>query len=358
MSTAPTSIPVANVPRMPTASSPPSRSFPFAAGPLRGWIAVAVAAAVATAAAGGRAQPPAGDGGEDPLVTVGAERITRGDLDAALRGLGADTLPDGEAWRRATAVAIDQLVEERLLRGEFARRNTRATDAEVDRAVAQLVAQGRAPDDGAHAAIRARLALEIGARKLLLPQLDEAALAATFAKHRRELDGTRLRVSHVVLRPDPGLGADAIPAAVRRAESIRERIIAGGMSFAEAAARHSAGPSRRHGGDLGFSARGGVHHEAFASAAFALEQGAVSRPVVTPFGVHLITVTAVEPGTADAVEVRAKVEQLWLRQAVGDLVARLRQGTAVTYAPGVPRLERQPDDAAAPPRDAGADGTR
>jgi len=342
---------------MPTAPVPPSRSGPVAAGRLRGRFVVAVAAALAAVAGGGRAQP-ADDGGADPLVTVGAERIGRGDLDAALRRLGADALPDGEARRRATALAIEQLVEERLLRGEFARRNIRVTDAEVDRAVAQLVAQGRAPADGADAAIRARLELEIGVRKLLLPQLDEAALAATFAKHRREVDGTRLRVSHVVLRPDPGLGADAIPAAVRRAESIRARIVAGGMSFAEAAALHSAGPSRQRGGDLGLAPRVGVHHEAFASAAFALEEGDVSRPVITPSGVHLITVTAVEPGTADAVEVRSKVEQLWSRQALGDLVARLRQGTTITYAPGVPRLERQPDDAEAPPRGAGPDGAR
>ena len=71
MTVARSSIPVVRFPRMPTAPVPPSRSGPVAAGRLRGRFVVAVAAALAAAVGGGRAQP-ADDGGTDPLVTVGA----------------------------------------------------------------------------------------------------------------------------------------------------------------------------------------------------------------------------------------------------------------------------------------------
>jgi len=338
-----------------SADAPRGRRFAAAAG-RRGFV-LAVAVAIAAAAGVGRTQPPAADDGAELLVLVGEERIVKADLAATLRRLGADALPPGEARQRATMLAIEQLVEERLLRTEIGRQNIRATESELDRAVAQLVAQGKAPEGGVNADVRRRLEFDVCVRKLLLPQLDEAALAATFAKHRREIDGTRLRVSHVVLRPDPGHGDDAIPAAVRRAEAIRAQIVDGGLSFADAAARHSAGPSRHRGGDLGATARTGPHHEAFAGAAFALEQGDVSRPVVTPFGVHLITVTAVEAGTGDARALRPKVEQLWSRQALGDLVARLRQAATITYSPGVPHVERNADGSAAPARDSAATGT-
>lgn len=336
---------------------PAPRRRRFAAGLV---LLVGATVAIATAARDARPQPAADDGrrGDDAdvLVTVGDDRIVRGDLDAALRRLGAEGLPDGEPRQRATLLAIEQLVDERLLRAEIARQKIRATDADVDRAVAQLVAQGKAPEGPGGGEIRKRLEFEVCVKKLLLPQLDEAALAATFARHRRELDGTRLRISHLVLRPDPGLGDEAVPAAVRRAEAIRAEIVDGGLSFAEAAARHSAGPSRHRGGDLGLAARGGPHGDAFASAAFALEQGELSRPVVTPFGVHLITVTAVEPGTADARALRPKIEQLWSRQALADLLARLRQSTAITFAPGVPHVERGGAEGEGPSRDPGDTG--
>jgi parvulin-like peptidyl-prolyl isomerase len=322
---------------------------------------LAATVATATPARDARPQPAADEGGRgdgtDVLVTVGEERIVKADLAAALRRLGAEALPAGEARQRAMALAIEQLVEERLLRMEIARQKIRATDADIDRGVAQLIAQGMPPAEAAGEQVRKRLELDVCTKKLLLPQLDEAALAATLEKHRRELDGTRLRLSHVVLRPDPGLGDEAIPAAVRRAEAIRTQIVDGEMPFAEAAARHSAGPSRHRSGDLGLAVRGSPHHEAFAAAAFALEQGELSRPVVTPFGVHLITVTAVEPGTADPRSLRPKVEQLWARRALADLLARLRQSTSITYAPGVPHVDRDGPGAALQPRDPGASGS-
>jgi peptidyl-prolyl cis-trans isomerase C len=328
-------------------------------GPLRLFL-LSAAVAIAMPAHDARPQPAPDAGGRrdgtDVLVTVGEERIVKADLAAALRRLGAEALPAGEARQRATTLAIEQLVEERLLRAEIARQKIRATDADIDRGVAQLIAQGMPPAEAAGEQVRTRLELEVCTKKLLLPQLDEAAFSATLEKHRRELDGTRLRLSHVLLRPDPGRGDEAIPAAVRRAEAIRAQIVDGGMPFAEAAARHSAGPSRHRGGDLGLAVRGSPHHEAFAAAAFALDQGELSRPVVTPFGVHLITVTAVEPGTADPRALRPKVEQLWARRALADLVARLRQSTSITYAPGVPHVDRDGPGAAGAPRDPGATG--
>ena len=115
--------------------------------------------------------------------------------------------------------------------------------------------------------------------------------------HRCELDGTELAVSHILLRPGSDNRPQAIEKLVQQARAIRADIVSGRISFAEAAGKYSAGPSASQQGRLGFIPRHGVMEEAFSRAAFALEVGQVSQPVVTRFGVHLIRCDAVKPGT-------------------------------------------------------------
>ncbi|MGL5380016.1 peptidylprolyl isomerase, partial [Clostridium sp.] len=74
-------------------------------------------------------------------------------------------------------------------------------------------------------------------------------------------------------------------------EKIREEIVAGNDTFEQAAMKYSSCPSKDQGGNLGAFGRGMMVPE-FEQAAFALEIGAVSEPVQTQFGFHLIMVEA------------------------------------------------------------------
>ncbi len=76
--------------------------------------------------------------------------------------------------------------------------------------------------------------------------------------------------------------------------------IEAGMAFEEAAAAHSEDPSAQQGGYLGEFVRGDMV-PSFEEAVFSLEPGQVSRPVVTPYGVHLVRLEEV----VDSVTVEA-----------------------------------------------------
>jgi peptidyl-prolyl cis-trans isomerase D len=78
--------------------------------------------------------------------------------------------------------------------------------------------------------------------------------------------------------------------ALETARRVRAEIVAG-ADFAEQARNYSVDPATKdRGGDLGWFARGDMT-PAFEQAAFALEPGEISEPVLTPFGYHIIQVT-------------------------------------------------------------------
>lgn len=138
-----------------------------------------------------------------------------------------------------------------------------------------------------------------------------------FKAHKRDYDGSQVRASHILFRPEQA--TETNKQLVERANQVREQIESGKLAFEEAAEKYSAGPSGRKGGDLGWIARFGVMFEEFAKAAYQTEKGQISQPVTTPFGVHLIKVTDMKPGTKQWTEV---VEQMRPPASV-DLFERL-----------------------------------
>ena len=71
------------------------------------------------------------------------------------------------------------------------------------------------------------------------------------------------------------------------AERIRGLIVNENNDFADMASKHSDGPSKTKGGDLG-KFKFEVMAKEFSEAAFALEVGSISEVVETGFGFHII----------------------------------------------------------------------
>jgi len=309
-------------------------------------------------------QAAATAGSADVIATVGSAVILRGDLDRIvqrnLAGMQGE-LVTAERRRELEAAALEQLVDQRLLRNEIARQQIPVSAVEVDDAVVrlreQLTERGVAWEQFVERsgldeeAIREQAVLEVGLDKLLRPRLRDDRLRDLFQNRRREFDGTRLQVSHIVLRPDIGRGDVAVAEAIEKATAIRGTILRSGLSFADAARRHSAGPSRSDGGDLGWITRHGQFHEEFARQAFLLAKGELSPPTVTPSGVHLIQVTAIEPGNGDLASIRQEVTRLAAAELLRETITAARAATAIDYAAGVHHFDpATPPDGPTPRR--------
>ncbi|QXP84678.1 SurA N-terminal domain-containing protein [Methylococcus sp. Mc7] len=105
----------------------------------------------------------------------------------------------------------------------------------------------------------------------------------------------RRKVSHILVTADLAKPEEEA-AALAKINQIRDRLLKG-EDFAKVAKETSDDRvSAEKGGDLGVVTKGAMEPN-FEKAALALSQGAVSEPVRTSFGYHLITVTELVPAT-------------------------------------------------------------
>lgn len=130
-----------------------------------------------------------------------------------------------------------------------------------------------------------------------LEAVSEADLRSAYEQELVRFQGDEeRRAAHILFEVDEASEADVREKAVQ----LRERILAGELTFAEAAAEYSDDPgSAAQGGDLGLNGRG-LFVGPFEDTLFAMGQGEVSEPVRTEFGYHLIQlneVKATEPPT-------------------------------------------------------------
>ena len=299
---------------------------------------------------------PAARGADDadPVATVGDTVLTVSDLERTVRRRSAGRPSGDAAVERARALA--ELVDEVVLRAEIDRRGIAATDREIDdrmAALSQDLATRKSNLDAFLAdqkldrtSLRQRLALDIAMARLAAALVTPEALERARQNHQREFDGTRVRVAHIVLRPNGADGPRAVAELETRAAAIRRAILEGELTFAEAAARHSAGPSRHRGGDIGFIPRHGQLSEDFARACFALDRGEVSPPIATPFGVHLATVLEADEGSIDPAQFRPQLERLAAQSEIFRLLRECRGATTITVEPGYEIAEEQAPSAA------------
>jgi parvulin-like peptidyl-prolyl isomerase len=311
------------------------------------------------------AQPPASAGAppidqapgepENAIVAhVGPRTIDRRAVERLAERTLAGRATTAQERPPLLAAALESLVRQGVVHDYVDRTEHQATAAEVDAALAEqrrrietlgesmetwLSARGQS-----EAQYREQLSWEIGWRRYLAATLSDDVLARYFETHRRDFDGTEVRASHVLLpfaeeAPAAGQRDQQLAALVGQATAIRDRILAGEFTFDQAVREYSKGPSRDQEGDLGFIPRRGPMVEEFSRAAFALEVGQLSEPIVSPFGVHLIRVSEIRPGAKTLADVRDELSAAAAGELLGRLAERHRPQVEVRYTGAIAHID-------------------
>lgn len=240
------------------------------------------------------------------LATVNGEPIAASEVDTEFRLAFGETKFAEADQARLRKAALDQVIDRRLVLAYLTKTGQAASKADVDVELAQFEKELKAQNLtlAEHAKrvgmsveeIRRALAWKISWKRYCAKYLTPQNLEKYFQQHRRDFDGTQLHVAQILFKLSTDADEAAVTAATERAARLREEIGSDKEKFAAAARKHSESPSRDEGGDIGWIERRKPMPEDFSRVAFALKQGEVSQPLVSPFGVHLITVLEEKPG--------------------------------------------------------------
>lgn len=127
------------------------------------------------------------------------------------------------------------------------------------------------------------------------------------------------RARHILIAADKDAAADVKQKAKARAEALLAEVRKQPGSFAELAKKNSADAgSAAQGGDLDFSARGGMVAKALEDAVFAMKVGEIGELVTSEFGYHVVKLEAVRGGDKKPFEaVRAEIDDEIRKQLAG-----------------------------------------
>ena len=281
-------------------------------------------------------------------ATVNGEVIRLDEVDAFIQRHSPIQAPmTGEQLRRLRLAVVDGMIDDLLLKQYVEQHAPKATAEEVDRHLQALTVglrrQGKSVQDYLRETrqtedeVRKKWTTLLRFEKYVDTLATDQVLSAYHEQHKQEFDGATVDASHIVLRVSPNGPAGERETARRQLTALKQEIVAGKLSFAEAAKRYSISPSANDGGRIGpITPRDSRVDEALSQAAFALEGSAISDPVETEFGVHLIQVTARDPGTPHPFdEVKQLVRDRYAEEIRQRIVSTARRTVVVQLA--IPR---------------------
>jgi parvulin-like peptidyl-prolyl isomerase len=270
------------------------------------------------------------------------EPISASEADAEFRAAFGDKQFSDEEQQRLKRAALEQVIDRRLVLAYLTKTGQAASKADVDAELARFendlksqnltLAQHSQRVGLSETDIRRALAWKISWKRYCEKYVTPQNLEKYFQQHRRDFDGTQLRVAQILFKLKPAADAAAASAASEQATKLRDEIVGGKTSFADAARKHSQAPSKGDGGDIGWIERHKPMPDDFSRAAFALKTSEVSQPLPSSFGIHLITVLEEKPGTKTARDVEAELRPATIAYLFRFLADKERATAKIEYA--------------------------
>lgn len=267
------------------------------------WLAAAVAAVVALGVLAGVYWVARPAWSRDVVATVNGEPITKEDLYEAMLAAGGGRL-------------LEQLIEERLVEQEAARRGITVGEDEIAKEIEQLK-QRYGGDEGFKAVLqqfgmteerlRREVRVNLLVRKLLAPeiQVTEQDVRRYYEEHKDEFrEPEQARARHILVKDRA------------TAEQLLARI-RNGEAFEDVARSHSQdAQTAQKGGDLGWFPRGQMDPK-FDQAVFSAAPNSLVGPVQTAYGFHVIQVLERKPARLRPFEeVKEEIRQLLVDRAL------------------------------------------
>jgi foldase protein PrsA len=239
----------------------------------------------------------------ETAASVNGEKITKEELDTKLTEMyGPDIL--------------DSLITNKVIEMEAAKKKVKVTGNEIDEELAKL--QESYGGEEAFAAaleqnqvsmdkIREDIEVYLLAEKMIGASIDvsEEEMKTYFEENKDSFDQKeQVKASHILVEDEA------------TAKKVKEELD-NGKDFAELAKEYSTDTSNADkGGDLGYFGKGEMAEE-FENAAFALEISAISEPVKTEFGYHIIKLVDKKAAkTAKFDDQKDKIKELLFDQKV------------------------------------------
>ncbi len=289
------------------------------------------------------------------VVRVNGADITRGEIlelmEAAMQQIAGRVPP--QQMQQIQGQMYEQfkndLITKKLMDAAVDTASIEVTDEDVVKAIDEIrtrIPEGRTLEEALAAQgltlekLSENIKNDMKTRKFLEAKtVDVAAATEEEAKEFYDTNPDRFKkpesvtASHILIKFDEGETDESKAAKKASLEKIRADIIAGTVSFEDAAKAHSGCPSSAQGGSLGTFGKGQMVPE-FEVAAFTQEIGEVGDTVETQFGYHLIRVgERQEEGTVGFDESKEQIitflSNQKKQQVVGDYIKSLRDSATI-----------------------------
>lgn len=260
---------------------------------------------------------------EAVLAMVGDDRITEADfqLYCAINNLPVEK--QAEKRQELIQVLVDRQLMRRHLKRQKIAPDPKLLAGEIVQIETLIRARKKDPEKLlqhlglTRQALEAEIGLSLAWQAYVHKTITEAQIDEYYQQHEPELDGTKFRASHIILKTKPNPTAEELSQRQAKLSAVRQEILARKLTFADAAKLYSeARGSKYKGGDVGWFAYRGTQPDVFGDVAIKLKDGEISEPTVSPFGVHLIQITERQPGQLTLEDVRTEVigflaKELW-----------------------------------------------
>ncbi len=267
-------------------------------------------------------EPSAGPRLVDRIVAiVDEEPILQSDLDRELELYRMEKEYSGEKVtgtdEEIRQEMLQRLIENKLIIAAAKQADMKVDDEAIDKSVdqkiqqfvehfgsleklkAELLRSGMTLDDykaRMRSQLRDQQYLRLVVGKFIRPKIEvmENEVRDYYQEHLDEMptDPDSLTIADILVTVQPSL---AVRQEVQAKVKLIQAALDAGEDFAAVAKEYSEGPAARRGGRIGTVAKGELFDPALDNAAFSLQVGQISEPVVSSRGVHLLRLDAVEP---------------------------------------------------------------